>query len=88
MKKTAAPVRRRGVPPIVAAVVQPVAKRLSRIEALLFEMRHEQDVKLRRIVALEAKIVALTEFVQTYIRRSSKRRVVSPQPAQAASSPL
>ena len=34
--------------PIVAAVVQPVAKRLSRIEALLLEMRFEQDVLGRR----------------------------------------
>lgn len=33
------------VPPVVAAVVQPVAKRLARIEALLIEMRFEQDVQ-------------------------------------------
>ena len=37
--------RRRRVAPIVAAVVQPVAKRLSHMEALLIEMRYEQDVQ-------------------------------------------
>lgn len=39
----------------MAAVVQPVAKRLSRIEALLIEIRHEQDVQLRRVAKLQAQ---------------------------------
>ena len=52
---------RRSVPPIVAAVVQPVARRLSRMEALLIEMRYEQDVQLKRFNALLARLDALTE---------------------------
>jgi hypothetical protein len=55
-----APTRRQKVQPIVAAVVQPVAKRLARIEALLLEMRHEQDVQLKRIKALTERVDALT----------------------------
>jgi hypothetical protein len=50
--------RRRRVAPIVAAVVQPVAKRLSRMEALLIEMRYEQDVHLKRISALQLQVDA------------------------------
>jgi hypothetical protein len=52
--------RRRGLPPIVVAVVQPVARRLSRMEALLIEMRNEQDVQLRRITSLQAQLDRLT----------------------------
>jgi hypothetical protein len=55
--------RRRRIPPIVA-VVQPVARRLSRMEALLIEMRHEQDVKLKRIIALQVQLETLTEVVR------------------------
>lgn len=59
--------RRQRVPrivaPIVAAVVQPVAKRLSRIEALLFEMRHEQDVQLKRSSLLQQQLETLAEKV-------------------------
>ena len=54
-------VRLRGVRPLVAAVVQPVAKRLSRIEALLIEIRHEQDVQLRRVAKLQAQVEKLVE---------------------------
>jgi hypothetical protein len=64
--------RRRKVPPIVAAVVQPVARRLSRIEGLLIEMRHEQDVHLRRITVLQEQVDTLTEHTKvngTSIRR-------------------
>jgi hypothetical protein len=69
--------RTKRVPPIVAAVVQPVAKRLSRMEALLIEMRHEQDVKLKHITRLQEQVHTLTEQVQvinTSIRRISPRR--------------
>jgi hypothetical protein len=55
--------RRRSVRPVVAAVVQPVAKRLSRMEALLIEMRYEQDVQLRRTAALQNQLDTLTELV-------------------------
>ena len=55
--------RRRKVHPIVA-VVQPVARRLSRMEGLLIEMRHEQDVKLKRIIALQVQLETLTEVVR------------------------
>jgi hypothetical protein len=63
--------RRRSVPqPIVAAVVQPVARRLSRIEALLIEMRYEQDVQLRRATALQAQLDTLGDLVS---QRASHR---------------
>ena len=48
--------RRRRTPPIVAAVVQPVAKRLTRIEDVLLEVRYEQDVLLKQIRALQLQI--------------------------------
>jgi hypothetical protein len=68
--------RRRGVPPIVAAVVQPVARRLSRIEALLIEIRFELDVQLKRAIALQAQLDALTEHVyqSRQVPRKRKRR--------------
>jgi hypothetical protein len=52
---------RRKVQPIVAAVVQPVAKRLARMEDLLIEMRYEQDVQLKRITALTERVDAFTD---------------------------
>jgi hypothetical protein len=66
--------RRRRVPPIVVAVVQPVARRLSRIEALLIEMRHEQDVQLRRITLLQAQLDSLTEQFTDRLRMSPRRK--------------
>jgi len=57
------------VPPVVAAVVQPVAKRLARMEALLLEMRFEQDVQAKRVNALKTQLELLTE------RRRSKRQL-------------
>jgi hypothetical protein len=33
----------------VVALIQPVAKRLDRIEALLADMRYKQDVHLKRV---------------------------------------
>jgi hypothetical protein len=63
--------RRRRIP-LVAAVVQPVAKRLARMEALLIEMRHEQDVKLKRIISLQDQIDKLTEHVRA--NRATARR--------------
>jgi len=70
--------RRRGVPRIVVAVVQPVARRLSRMEALLIEMRHEQDVQLRRITSLQAQLDRLTETVadagSVSLRRKTRAR--------------
>lgn len=55
--------RRRKVLPVVAAVVQPVSKRLSRIEDLLTEIRHEQDIKRKKIAALQAQLDELTESI-------------------------
>jgi hypothetical protein len=68
---------RRRVPSVVAAVVQPVARRLSRMESLLIEVRHEQDVKLRRIIELHQRIDALTEEVT--IIRTTIRRILRPK---------
>ena len=59
----------------MAAVVQPVAKRLSRIEALLVEMRHEQDVQLKRSSLLQQQFDTLAEHVAANspkTRRSSR----------------
>lgn len=64
----------RTVKPLVAAVVQPVAKRLARIEGLLVEMRYEQDVKLKRIAKLQAQLDALTEHVRIGFARRSRSR--------------
>jgi hypothetical protein len=65
---------RRSVPPIVAAVVQPVARRLSRMEALLIEMRYEQDVQLKRFNALMARLDALTEPIKLRNKRRARRQ--------------
>src|ERR1700692_2133982 len=56
---------RRKVPPIVAAVVRPVSTRLSRMEALLIEMRAEQDVKLKKINKLQQQFEELTETIKS-----------------------
>ena len=58
---------RRKMPLVVNAVVQPVSKRLSRMEALLIEMRAEQDVKLRKINRLQQQIDELTEALMLKI---------------------
>ncbi len=71
MPKKTAP--RRKFQPIVAAVVQPVAKRLSRIEDLLIEMRHEQDVQLKRIAVVQDQLDALTDRVTA--NRKNIRRI-------------
>ena len=76
--------RRKVFQPIVAAVVQPVARRLARMEALLIEMRHEQDVQLKRSTALQEQLDTLTEQVKvniTSIRRILQRnRLTHPMP--------
>jgi hypothetical protein len=56
--------RRRKAAPVVAAVVRPVVTRLSRIEDLLHEMRHEQDVQLKRIAAIQLQLDALSDEVR------------------------
>jgi hypothetical protein len=63
--------------PLVAALVQPVTRRLARMEDLLIEMRHEQDVKLKHITGLQKQLDTLTEqvnVISTKIRRLSVRR--------------
>lgn len=60
--------RRRKVLPVVAAVVQPVTKRLSRIEDLLIEIRHEQDVKHKKIAALQVQLEELTARFKRRVR--------------------
>ena len=68
-----APFRAR-VPLIVSAVVQPVSKRLARMEALLMEMRHEQDVQLKRVAALRAQLDMASE--QIAVNTAVIRRLV------------
>ena len=62
----------------MAAVVQPVSKRLSRMEALLIEMRYEQDVQLRRITSLQAQLDTLTEPFTDAQRISLRRKTRAP----------
>ena len=52
---------RRPVPQMIVSVVRPVTTRLSRIEDLLLEIRHEQDVKFRKISAIAQRLDELTE---------------------------
>ena len=59
-KKTA----RRKIPSRFAAVVRPVSTRLSRMEALLIEMRSEQDVKLKKINKLQQQFEELAATVK------------------------
>ncbi len=56
--------RRRKVLPAVAAVMQPLTKRLSRIEDLLTEIRYEQDVKHKKIAAIQVQLDELAETVK------------------------
>ena len=56
--------RRPNVPPVVVAAVQPVTRRLSRIEDLLIEMRGVQDIHLKRIAALQKQLDDLSEKVE------------------------
>jgi hypothetical protein len=64
---------RRNNQPLIAAVVQPVARRLGRIEDLLIEMRYEQDVQLKRVIKLGERIDVLTDPINPNIRRLSLR---------------
>ena len=77
MPKANAGRRRKVFHPIVAAVVQPVARRLARMEALLIEMRHEQDVQLKHSTLLQEQLDTLSDQVKvniTSIRRISLHR--------------
>jgi hypothetical protein len=47
------------------------------MEALLLEMRYEQDVQLKRVTAIQAQLDTLTEHVNASradMRRISRRR--------------
>jgi hypothetical protein len=59
--------RRPKVPPVVIAVVQPVTRRLSKIEDLLIEMRGVQDTHLKHIAALQKQLDELSEKVEKAI---------------------
>jgi hypothetical protein len=59
--------RRPKVSPVVVAVVQPVTRRLSRIEDLLIEMRGVQDTHLKHIAALQKQLDELSEKVEKAI---------------------
>jgi len=67
-KRTSAP---RSVPPIVAAVVRPVSKRLAEIHDLVVEMRYLDDIKLRRLDLIERRLEVLSNAV------SSNRRAIA-----------
>jgi LmbE family N-acetylglucosaminyl deacetylase len=57
------------IPPVVATIVRPVSTRLSRMEDLLIEMRHEQDVKLKKINRLQDQVDLLTEALKPRLAR-------------------
>lgn len=62
------------VPPVlVAAVVRPVAARLSRIEDLLIEIRHELDVKHKAITRLRRQLDDLTDTVGQRLSLTDRR---------------
>ena len=44
------------------------------MEALLIEMRHEQDVKLKRIASLEQQVAELTAHVRATANRHGSTR--------------
>ena len=46
--------------PVARSIPRPVDERLGRIEDLLLEMRHEQDVMLKRLAKAQAQLDALT----------------------------
>jgi hypothetical protein len=46
--------------PVIRSIPRPVDERLGRIEDLLVEMRHEQDVMLKRLAKAQAQLDALT----------------------------
>ena len=75
--------RRRAAPPIVNAVVQPVTKRLARIEDLLLEIRNEQDVKLKRLDKIQKLLDDLTENMTSNRRHTDRltKLIRSPKPA-------
>src|SRR3981081_4638769 len=59
------------VPQVLAAVVQPVTKRLSRMEDLLIEMRGEHAQKLKRVSRLERQIDELPATIEEQFSRAS-----------------
>ena len=65
---------RRAVPPTVAAVVRPVSKRLSAILDLVVEMRHLEDLKLKRLAHIEHRIELLTSAVAANRRATARLR--------------
>ena len=73
---------RRTAPPIVNAVVQPVTKRLARIEDLLLEMRNEQDVKLKRLDKIQKRLDDLTETVTANSRNIDRLSKLIRSPSQ------
>jgi hypothetical protein len=60
------------VPRLVVAVVQPVTRRLSRIEDLLIEVRGVLDTHLKRISTLQRQLNELEETVED--QRSGETR--------------
>ena len=64
--------KRPAVPRVVVAVVQPVTKRLSRIEDLLIEVRGVLDTHLKRISTLQRQLNELKETVED--QRSGQTR--------------
>jgi hypothetical protein len=64
MPKRKRAVARQKVPPVVRAVMRPVGKRLSRIEALLLEMRAALDAQIKRTARIQLQLDTLTLTVK------------------------
>ncbi len=65
------PAGRRRAPALVA-VVRPVTKRLTKIEELLLEIRHEIDVKLKRLNDIHVRLDAVEGGVEANRRAIEK----------------
>ena len=59
MAKT--PTSPRRVHPVATLLVKPGTTHLSRLEGLLVEIRHEQDVTLKRLRKLEDTVYAMSD---------------------------
>jgi Cu/Ag efflux pump CusA len=68
--------------PVRIVLPRTIEQRLKRMEDLLIEMRHEQDVVLKRLAKTQAQLSALVEKSQ----RAAPRELFQPETHNAPSS--
>ena len=51
--------------PVIRSIPRPVDERLGRMEDLLLEMRHEQDVMLKRLAKAQAQLERIFDLYYT-----------------------